>query len=60
MTRAERIAQQLQVGSVFINSWERTTPQAHFCGHKESGLGGEWGKTGILQYCNVKVTHKYK
>ena len=41
---AERIARRLEAGSVWVNSWEKPTPQALFGGHKESGIGGEWGK----------------
>lgn len=50
--RAERIGKKLQAGSVFVNSWEKPTPQAIFGGHKESGIGGEWGKEGLKAYCN--------
>lgn len=57
---AERIALRLQAGSVFINSWEKPTPQAIFGGHKESGIGGEWGTQGLLSYCNPHVVHFYK
>lgn len=58
--RAERIGKQLEAGSVFINSWEKPTPQAFFGGHKESGIGGEWGRSGLLAYCNAHVMHTYK
>ena len=58
--RAERIGKRLQAGSVFINSWEKPTPQAYFSGHKESGIGGEWGKEGLKAYCNAHVLHTYK
>ena len=58
--RAERIGKRLQAGSVFINSWEKATPQAFFGGHKESGIGGEWGKEGFKAYCNAHVMHTYK
>lgn len=37
---AERIARRLEAGSVWVNSWEKPTPQALFGGHKESGIGG--------------------
>lgn len=57
---AERIALRLQAGSVFINSFEKPTPQAIFGGHKESGIGGEWGTQGLLSYCNPHVIHLYK
>ncbi|KAL5120415.1 hypothetical protein ACEQ8H_001705 [Pleosporales sp. CAS-2024a] len=58
--QASKIARRLEAGSVFVNSWEKPTPQALFGGHKESGIGGEWGKTGLLAYCNPHVIHVYK
>jgi len=58
--RAERIGKRLQAGSVFVNSWEKPTPQAIFGGHKESGIGGEWGKEGLKAFCNPHVLHTYK
>lgn len=58
--RAERIAWQLQAGSVFVNSYEKPTPQAFFGGHKQSGIGGEWGQQGVLSYCNALAMHSYK
>jgi acyl-CoA reductase-like NAD-dependent aldehyde dehydrogenase len=58
--RAERIGRRLQAGSVFVNSWEKPTPQAIFGGHKESGIGGEWGSEGWKAYCNAHVMHTYK
>lgn len=58
--RAERIGRRLQAGSVFINSFEKPSPQAIFGGHKESGIGGEWGQTGLLAFCNPHVMHVYK
>ena len=57
---AEEIAKRLEAGSVFVNSWEKPTPQAIFGGHKESGIGGEWGKEGLKAFCNPHVIHVYK
>ncbi|OQO11845.1 hypothetical protein B0A48_03572 [Cryoendolithus antarcticus] len=57
---AEAIAKRLEAGSVFVNSFEKPTPQAVFGGHKESGIGGEWGKDGLKAYCNAHVIHLYK
>lgn len=57
---AERIGRSMQTGSVFINSWAKTTPRGMLCGHKESGLGVEWGTHGYLEYCNAQVTHVFK
>jgi acyl-CoA reductase-like NAD-dependent aldehyde dehydrogenase len=58
--KASKIARRLEAGSVFVNSFEKPTPQAIFGGHKESGIGGEWGKTGLLAYLNPHVIHVYK
>lgn len=58
--KAKSIARRLEAGSVFVNSWEKPTPQAIFGGHKESGIGGEWGKTGLLAFMNPHVIHVYK
>ncbi|SLM36819.1 aldehyde dehydrogenase [Lasallia pustulata] len=60
VARAVRIAAQLEAGSVFVNSSEKPVPQAVFGGHKESGIGGEWGSTGLLAFCNAQVLHVYK
>ncbi|KAL5421063.1 hypothetical protein PMIN04_005910 [Paraphaeosphaeria minitans] len=58
--KASQVARRLKAGSVFVNSWEKPTPQAIFGGHKESGIGGEWGKTGLLAFMNAHVIHVYK
>lgn len=59
-SRAERVGRKMQAGSVFLNSWAKTTPRAMLSGHKESGIGGEWGSTGMLEYCNTQVVHILK
>lgn len=59
-SRAERVGRLMQAGSVFLNSWAKTTPRAMLSGHKESGIGGEWGSTGFLEYCNTQVMHVFK
>ena len=58
--RAERIARQLEVGSIFINSVLRPDWRVYFSGHKESGIGGERGLQGVLAYCNAQAVHIYK
>jgi acyl-CoA reductase-like NAD-dependent aldehyde dehydrogenase len=60
VAKGEEIAQRLQAGNVFVNSWTKPVPQAYFSGHKESGIGGEWGPIGVLAYCNAQATHVYK
>lgn len=52
--RARRIGEQLEVGSIYINSIQKPTPQGVFGGHKESGLGVEFRLQGLLAYCNAQ------
>ncbi|KAF2668514.1 aldehyde dehydrogenase [Microthyrium microscopicum] len=58
--KGEEVAQRIESGNVFVNSWVKPVPQAFFSGHKTSGLGGEWGNTGVLAYCNAQAVHVYK
>ena len=60
MSRANSVAEQIEAGTIWINSFEKPLPQAYFSGMKESGLGGEWGNQGLLAYCNVQTVHRYK
>ncbi|KAF1971557.1 aldehyde dehydrogenase [Bimuria novae-zelandiae CBS 107.79] len=58
--RAMKVARRIEAGSVWVNSFEKPTPLAPFGGHKESGIGAEWGKTGLLSFMNAHVFHVYK
>ncbi|KAJ5499431.1 Aldehyde dehydrogenase N-terminal [Penicillium expansum] len=53
--RATRIADQLQSGCVWVNSHFDVAPNAPFGGHKQSGMGVEWGLDGLLAYCNSQT-----
>ncbi|KAE8327214.1 Aldehyde/histidinol dehydrogenase [Aspergillus sergii] len=57
---AEHLGRRLEVGSVWINSYEKPNPVGYFSGHKQSGIGGEWGRQGLLSYCNTQILHIYK
>ncbi len=57
LDRAERIARRLEAGSVWINMNETPNPAAWFAGFKNSGLGGEVGKQGLLSYSYTKSIH---
>lgn len=46
VAHAEKVAERLEAGNVFVNSFTKPVPQAYFSGHKESGIGGEWGNQG--------------
>lgn len=60
VAQATRIAEQIETGTVWINSFAKPTPQAAFGGVKESGIGAEWGKMGILSYCQFQSIITYK
>jgi acyl-CoA reductase-like NAD-dependent aldehyde dehydrogenase len=53
--RGTRIADQLQSGVVWVNSHFDVSPNAPFGGHKQSGIGVEWGLSGLLGYCNSQT-----
>ncbi|KAK0387433.1 hypothetical protein NLU13_5745 [Sarocladium strictum] len=60
VSTAERIASDLEAGSVWINSFEIPNPHGYFSGWKQSGVGGEWGTQGLLSYSQTRVLHYYK
>lgn len=53
--RATRIANQMQSGTVWVNSHFDVSPTAPFGGHKQSGIGVEFGLSGLLGYCNSQT-----
>ena len=59
LKRCQRIAHELEAGSVFINSSAKPTPMAPFGGMKESGLGSEWGPVGVKAYMNEQAIHNF-
>jgi lactaldehyde dehydrogenase/glycolaldehyde dehydrogenase len=57
---ALRVEQELDVGEIYINRTLGEAMQAHHSGHRESGMGGEDGKHGLLRYTQLKsVYHRY-
>lgn len=57
MARAESLARRLEAGSVYINTFELPNENAYFSGFKDSGLGGEMGKLGLLSYVYTQSIH---
>lgn len=56
--KAQRTANQLRAGIVWINCSQPTFSQAPWGGMKQSGIGRELGEWGLYQYLEVKqVTH---
>lgn len=63
-TRDHRVAmraqQEIDFGEIYINRTLGEAMQAHHSGHRQSGLGGEDGKHGVLRYTQLKsVYHSY-
>ncbi|MCC6609897.1 MAG: aldehyde dehydrogenase [Burkholderiales bacterium] len=52
--RAWRIARALETGTVWINTYKQFSISTPFSGIKESGVGVEKGRLGILQYKHQK------
>ncbi|KAF3026499.1 hypothetical protein E8E14_013437 [Neopestalotiopsis sp. 37M] len=50
--RAQRMAQELESGSIWVNTHFELAPNVPFGGHKESGMGMDWGIVGLQGWCN--------
>jgi acyl-CoA reductase-like NAD-dependent aldehyde dehydrogenase len=52
--RAQRVARQLDVGTVIVNNFPGMSPGAPFGGVKQSGFGREGGRAGIEEFVRRK------
>jgi acyl-CoA reductase-like NAD-dependent aldehyde dehydrogenase len=60
LTKAKNIGLQLETGSLWINNHVAPSPNFPFSGHKESGLGSEWGVAGLKGYTNTQTFYMKK
>jgi acyl-CoA reductase-like NAD-dependent aldehyde dehydrogenase len=54
LTRAHRVARQLEAGSVWINQFSDISPQGPYGGYKQSGFGRTGGLEGFNEFLQVK------
>lgn len=57
LRRAKWIANSLKAGTVWINEWHLLNERAPFGGYKQSGIGREFGRTGVEEYMEMKHIH---
>ena len=60
LERASAIAEELDAGSVWVNTHFELDARAPFGGHKESGIGTEFGVGGLKSYCNSQTLYLKK
>lgn len=58
VSKAQRVANRLRHGTVWINDFHPYLPQAEWGGYKQSGIGRELGRGGLAEYQETK--HVYQ
>lgn len=58
--RATELAYRIEAGNVWVNSHFELDARVPFGGHKESGIGVEWGVSGLTSYCNSQTLYLNK
>lgn len=57
--RAERLALELDAGTVWINGHMDLDPAIPFAGARQSGLGTEFAETGLMEFLAPKVINRH-
>lgn len=60
LQKGERVAKQLEAGTVAINTDNFFKPECPFGGFKKSGMGKEYGELGFLEFTQPKLIAKVK
>jgi acyl-CoA reductase-like NAD-dependent aldehyde dehydrogenase/alcohol dehydrogenase class IV len=55
--RAQRVAEQVRTGTLWINDYHAFSDLAPFGGYKQSGVGRELGHWGLEEYTEIKHIH---
>jgi lactaldehyde dehydrogenase/glycolaldehyde dehydrogenase len=54
-----RTVDELDFGEIYVNRTNGESIHAHHTGYKESGMGGEDGKWGMLRYTQIKTAYHH-
>lgn len=60
LSRGEAVAMQIDSGIVFVNSISKSDPRMPFGGIKNSGIGRELGRYGMMEFANAKGVSVYE
>lgn len=58
--KAERVAKQIEAGTVAINTDDFFKPECPFGGFKKSGMGREYGEAGMKEFGQIKMLAFHK